>query len=223
MKVFRGRVVDEMISIGIDSLPLIFIISTFMGAVISIQLAANIDSPLIPKYTVGYASRQSIIYEFSTTVLSLILAGKVGSNIASELGSMKISEQVDALEIMGINSASFLILPKIVGFLIINPFLVALSMVLSITGSYLSVTLTGMVPHDDFIYGIQFDFRDYDLLYAFVKTMAFAFIISSVSSYQGYSTTGGALDVGRSSTGAVVFSIFTLLTANLVITALMLL
>ncbi|MCX7767640.1 MAG: ABC transporter permease [Flavobacteriales bacterium] len=208
---------------GLNSVFLIVIISLFMGAVISIQLAANIESPLIPKYTVGYASRQSIIYEFSTTVVALILAGKVGSHMASELGSMRISEQIDALEIMGVNSASFLILPKIVGFVFIHPFLVLLSMVIAIFGSYAAVVFTGMIPHGDFIMGLELDFKYFDVVYALVKTFVFAFLISSISSYKGFYVRGGASEVGHASTQAVVASIFSILTANLVITMLMLL
>lgn len=221
--IFRRQVVNEIDEIGVGSLTLIGIISLFMGAVISLQLAANIDTPLIPKYTVGFASRQSIIYEFSTTVVALILAGKVGSSIASELGTMRISEQIDALEIMGVNSSSFLILPKVLGFLLINPFLVLLSMVIGIFGSYLSVVSTGMVSHEDFIYGIQLDFKSFDLVYAMVKTFVFAFLISSISAYMGYYTEGGSLEVGKASTRAVVYSIFAILTSNLIITYLMLL
>lgn len=222
-QLFRRQVVNEINEIGVGSLPLIGIISLFMGAVISLQLAANIDTPLIPKYTVGFASRQSIIYEFSTTVVALILAGKVGSSIASELGTMRISEQIDALEIMGVNSASFLIFPKVLGFLLINPFLVMLSMVIGMTGAYASVVGTGMIAHEDFIYGLQLDFRSFDIVYAMVKTFVFAFLISSISSYMGYYTEGGSLEVGKASTRAVVYSIFAILTSNLIITYLMLL
>lgn len=221
--IFRRQLVNEIFSIGVGSLALISIISIFMGAVISLQLAANIDTPLIPKYTVGFASRQSIIYEFSTTVVALILAGKVGSSIASELGTMRISEQIDALEIMGVNSASFLIQPKVLGFVLINPFLVMISMCLGIFGSYISVVGTGMVGHEDFIYGIQLDFKTFDLIYALVKTYVFAFLIASIASYMGYYTEGGSLEVGQSSTRAVVYSIFAILTSNLIITYLMLL
>jgi phospholipid/cholesterol/gamma-HCH transport system permease protein len=222
--IFRRQLIHEIDSIGIDSLPLITIISIFMGAVIALQFAADImSSELIPKYTVGYASRQSIIYEFSTTVVALILAGKVGSSIASELGTMRITEQIDALEIMGINSSSFLILPKILGFLFINPFLVMISMVLGITGSYVTVVATGMISHEDFMYGVQMDFQTFDVVYAMVKTVVFAFLISSISAYMGYFTSGGSLEVGKSSTQAVVYSIFSILTSNLIITYLMLL
>jgi len=220
---YRRQLVTEINEIGVGSLPLIGIISLFMGAVISLQLAANIDTPLIPKYTVGFAARTSIIYEFSTTVVALILAGKVGSSIASELGTMRISEQIDALEIMGVNSATFLIQPKIVGFILINPFLVMISMVIGIFGAYASVVGTGMVGHEDFIYGIQLDFKTYDIVYAMVKTIVFAFLISSISSYMGYYTDGGSLEVGKASTRAVVYSIFAILASNLIITYLMLL
>lgn len=222
--IFRRQLIHEVDSIGIDSLPLITIISVFMGAVIALQFAADImSSQLIPKYTVGYASRQSMIYEFSTTVVALILAGKVGSSIASELGTMRITEQIDALEIMGVNSSSFLILPKILGFLFINPFLVMISMVLGISGSYFTVVSTGMISHEDFMYGVQLDFQTFDVVYAMVKTVVFAFLISSISAYMGYYTAGGSLEVGKSSTQAVVYSIFSILTSNLIITYLMLL
>lgn len=222
-RLFYRRVIHEIAMAGLNSLTLIFIISLFMGAVISLQLAANIESPLIPKYTVGYASRQSIIYEFSTTVVALILAGKVGSQMASELGSMRISEQIDALEIMGINSAAFLILPKITGFVIIHPFMVLISMALSIFGSYAAVVYTGMIAHEDFVMGLELDFKSFDVVYALVKTVVFAFLIASVSSYKGYFVRGGASDVGHASTEAVVASIFAILTSNLIITFLMLL
>lgn len=222
-RLFYKRLIYEITLAGLNSLTLIFIISLFMGAVISIQLAANIESPLIPKYTVGYASRQSIIYEFSTTVVALILAGKVGSQMASELGSMRISEQIDALEIMGINSAAFLILPKITGFVIIHPFLVLISMVVAVFGSYAAVVYTGMIAHEDFVMGLELDFKSFDVVYALVKTLVFAFLIASVSSYKGYFVRGGASDVGHASTEAVVASIFAILTSNLIITFLMLL
>lgn len=222
-KVFRRQVVDEIVAIGINSLPLIAIVSVFMGAVISLQFSSNTDTPLIPKFTVGFASRQSVIYEFSTTIIALILCGKVGSNISSQLGTMRITEQVDALEVMGINSASFLILPKILAFMIIMPFLVLLSMFLAISGAYLSVVQTGMITPGDFTYGLQLDFQPYDLVYALTKTIVFAFLISSISSFQGFNTRGGAIEVGNSSTNAVVYSIFSVLLSNLVITSLMLL
>lgn len=222
-RLFYKRLIYEITLAGLNSLTLIFIISLFMGAVISIQLAANIESPLIPKYTVGYASRQSIIYEFSTTVVALILAGKIGSQMASELGSMRISEQIDALEIMGINSAAFLILPKITGFVIIHPFLVLISMVVAVFGSYAAVVYTGMIAHEDFVMGLELDFKSFDVVYALVKTLVFAFLIASVSSYKGYYVRGGASDVGHASTEAVVASIFAILTSNLIITFLMLL
>jgi phospholipid/cholesterol/gamma-HCH transport system permease protein len=222
-RLFHRRVIYEISLAGLNSLTLILIISLFMGAVISIQLAANIESPLIPKYTVGYASRQSIIYEFSTTVVALILAGKVGSQMASELGSMRISEQIDALEIMGINSAAFLILPKIIGFVIIHPFLVLISMVVAVFGSYAAVVYTGMIAHEDFVMGLELDFKSFDVVYALVKTVVFAYLIASVSSYKGYFVRGGASDVGHASTEAVVASIFAILTSNLIITFLMLL
>lgn len=220
---FMRVLLDEIDTIGIKSLPLITIVSVFMGAVISLQFSNNTDSPLIPDYTVGFAARQSIIYEFSTTIIALILCGKVGSNIASQLGSMRISEQVDALEVMGINSANFLILPKIVGFVFIMPFMVIISMCLSIGGAYFAVVKTEIITHEDFIFGLQLDFDPFDIVYALTKTIIFAFLISSISAFQGYNTVGGSNEVGTSSTNAVVYSIFSVLLSNLVITSLMLL
>jgi phospholipid/cholesterol/gamma-HCH transport system permease protein len=219
---FIKQIVKEIDLLGVSSVGIVLIISVFMGAVITLQTAYNIDSPLIPKYTVGLASRDSIILEFSSTILSLILAGKVGSNIASEIGTMRVTEQIDALEIMGINSASFLVLPKIVAFVIILPFLVILSMGIGIIGGYLAGTLTGVVPSSEYIYGVQYAFRPFYIVYSLIKSVFFAFIISSVSAYWGYHTNGGALEVGRSSTVAVVVSSVQILLFNLLLTQLLL-
>jgi phospholipid/cholesterol/gamma-HCH transport system permease protein len=219
---FIKQIVKEIDQLGVSSIGIVAIISVFMGAVITLQTAYNIDSPLIPKYTVGLAARDSIILEFSSTILSLILAGKVGSNIASEIGTMRVTEQIDALEIMGINSASFLVLPKIVAFILILPFLVMLSMGIGIIGGYLAGTLTGVVPSSEFIYGIQYAFRPFYIVYSLIKSVFFAFIISSVSAYWGYHTNGGALEVGRSSTVAVVVSSVQILLFNLLLTQLLL-
>jgi phospholipid/cholesterol/gamma-HCH transport system permease protein len=186
-------------------------------------MAENIETPLIPDYTIGFATRQSVILEFSTTVVALILSGKVGSNMASELGTMKISEQIDALKIMGINPASHLILPKVLGFMIIGPFVVLISMFLCIMGGYIVGSITGMLSPADYITGVQLEFKPFHLYYALIKTVVFGYIISSVSCFFGYYTNGGALEVGISSTRAVVFSIFAVLTLNLMITGLLLL
>ncbi|MBA3899484.1 MAG: ABC transporter permease [Bacteroidetes bacterium] len=222
LKIYWRQLVKEIDSLGVGSLTIVAIISIFMGAVITIQSAFGFDSPWIPVYAVGLATRDSIILEFSPTIISLILAGKVGSNIASELGTMRVSEQIDALEIMGINSAGYLILPKIIAAVIMNPFLIMISMFLGIMGGYLFGVVTGVVTADEFIIGIQFQFRPYNITYALMKTVVFAFIITSVSSYHGYFTKGGALEVGVSSTKAVVYSNILILIFNFLLTQLLL-
>ncbi|RYM35917.1 ABC transporter permease [Brumimicrobium glaciale] len=221
-KVYYTRTIAEINSIGINSAGIVAILSVFMGAVIALQTASNMDSPLLPKYTIGYITRSSTILEFSPTIISLILAGKVGSNIASEIGTMKVTEQIDALEIMGVNSLSFLVLPKIIAAVFFFPFLIIFSMGLSILGGYYSVTSAGLASHEEFVFGLRAFFKSSDIVYALVKTCVFAFIIVSVSSYFGYYTKGGALDVGTSSTQAVVWSSIVILMANFVLTQLIL-
>lgn len=216
--VFIRQIFREMNNLGIDSLGIVLIISVFMGAVITLQTAYNIDLPIIPKYTVGVAARDSILLEFSSTIVSLILAGKVGSNIASEIGTMRVTEQIDALDIMGINSAGYLVLPKVVAFVIIIPILVVISMGIGISGGYLAGTLTGEVPAPEFIYGIQYGFRPFYIVYSLIKAVVFGFIISTISAYWGYYTNGGALEVGKSSTRAVVTSSIQILLFNLLLT-----
>lgn len=211
-----------MMSLGIGSLGIIAIISAFMGAVITIQTAAQIDSAWIPAYTVGFTTRQSVILEFAPTIIALILAGKVGSNVASELGTMRVSEQIDALEIMGINSASYLILPKILASMFIFPFLVIISMFLGIFSGYLICAATNVTPVADYIYGINYDFKPFHVFYALLKTVLFAAAITSVASYHGYYAKGGALEVGASSTRAVVYSSIVILVINYVVTQLLL-
>lgn len=216
------QVVFEMNSLGIGSLGLIAIISIFMGGVITIQTAYQLTSPLIPEYALGMGTRESIVLEFSPTIVSLILAGKVGSNIASEIGTMRITEQIDALEIMGINSASYLILPKILGAMIINPFLIIISMFLGIMGGYVMGVYSGACSSHEFIFGVQSFFIPFNVYYSLTKTIVFAFIITSVSAYHGYYTSGGALEVGRASTNSVVYNSILILIANLLVTQLML-
>ncbi len=222
LSIYRKRLFDEMVSLGIDSLGIIFVISVFMGAVITIQTAANIDSVFIPAYTIGFTTRQSTILEFSPTIIALILAGKVGSNIASEIGLMRVTEQIDALEIMGVNSSAYLILPKIVAAVLINPFLVVISMFVSIGGGYAIAMLTDIVPTADFVYGIQLDFKPFHVAYALFKSAIFAFLITSIPAYQGYYAKGSALEVGRASTRGVVQSSILILVANYVVTQLFL-
>ncbi len=220
--VFRKRIFEEIDKLGISSLPIVAIISLFMGAVITIQAAFGFESPWIPLYAVGVTTRDSVILEFAPTLVSLILAGKVGSSIASEIGTMRVSEQIDALEIMGVNSASHLILPKIIASVFINPFLIIISMFSGIMGGLIFGILTGVVTPYEYLYGIQYDFKLYNVIYALIKTIAFAFIISSVPAYHGYFTNGGALEVGKSSTTAVVYSSLLILLFNFILTQLLL-
>ena len=220
--IYRNQISKEIESLGLGSLGIVAIISMFMGAVITIQSAFGFESPWIPLYAVGVASRDSIVLEFSPTIVSLILAGKVGSNISSEIGTMRVTEQIDDLEIMGINPSGYLILPKIVAAVFINPFLIIISMFLALFGGYVAGVFTHAVTSYEYIYGIQYDFRPFNVTYALVKTVVFAFIIVSVSAYHGYYTNGGALEVGRSSTKAVVYSSIIILLFNVLITQLLL-
>jgi phospholipid/cholesterol/gamma-HCH transport system permease protein len=221
-KVFWRQVADEFNSIGTGSVWIVLIISVFMGAVVAIQIAFNIDSPLLPRYTVGYITAQSIILEFSPTILALILAGKVGSRIASEIGTMRVTEQIDALEIMGVNSASYLILPKIVAALFANPLLIIISMFLGIFGGWAAVYITGIYSANDYVFGIQSWFEGYQVIYALTKTLVFAFLITTISGYHGYYTSGGSLEVGKASTRAVVASCIMIIVFNLILTQLFL-
>jgi phospholipid/cholesterol/gamma-HCH transport system permease protein len=218
MSVYIRQIIFEIDNIGISSLTIVAIISVFMGGIIAIQSAFSFTSPLIPLYAVGFTTRESMLLEFSPTVISLILAGKVGSNIASEVGAMRITEQIDALEIMGINSAGYLIFPKIMAAILIFPFLIALSMFLGIWGGYIMGVYSGACSAYEYVYGIQAFFEPWKLYYSFTKVLVFAFIITSVSSYYGYYTEGGALEVGRSSTQAVVYSSILILLFGLILT-----
>lgn len=220
--VFVRQIFREIELIGINSLGLVAIISVFMGAVITIQTAYNIENPLLPRYLIGLTARDSILLEFSSTIVCLILAGKVGSNIASEIGTMRISEQIDALEVMGVNSASHLILPKIIASIFINPFLTIYSIFVGIFGGYLGGVLSGVISSEEYIYGVQYAFNPFFVGYALVKTIVFAFIITSVSAYQGFYVKGGALEVGKVSTRAVVYSSIIILLFNLLLTQLLL-
>jgi phospholipid/cholesterol/gamma-HCH transport system permease protein len=215
--VFRKQLVLEMEKVGLNSVGIVIILSFFVGAVVSIQTAINMNSPLLPSYLVGLASRDSLILEFSPTMISLILAGKVGSSIASEIGSMRVTEQIDALEIMGINSASFLILPKIMAAIFFFPFLIIMSMSIGMIGAWAG-GLSADVTTADFMSGLKYEFTPFYVTYAMIKTIFFAFIISSVSAYCGYHTKGGAIAVGKSSTTAVVASSILILLFNYLLT-----
>lgn len=221
-RIFLKQIIKEIDKIGINSIGIVIIISVFMGAVITLQVRYNFENPLIPLYLIGLTARDTMFLEFSSTIVGLILAGKVGSNIASELGTMRITEQIDALEMMGINSANYLILPKIVAAVFINPFLTAISMVVGILGGWLSVILTGALSPSDYIYGIQYWFIPFYITYAMIKTVIFAFLITSIAAFYGYNATGGALEVGKNSTRGVVYSSIMILIADAILTQLLL-
>jgi len=220
--VFFRQTFNEIYKLGVDSLWIVIFISVFIGAVLTIQVSLNIKSPIIPSFTVGYITREVILLEFSSSIMCLILAGKVGSNIASELGTMRVTEQIDAIEIMGVNSANYLILPKITAFVVFIPVLVIFSMFSGFCGGYLIAYATDIITVSKFEYGIQFWFQPFYIWYSILKAMIFAFIISSVSSYYGYYVQGGALQVGKASTDSVVMSSVLILAADLIITHLML-
>ncbi len=220
--VFRKQLWIELDTLGIQSIGFVIIISVFMGAVLAIQTAFQIENPWIPKWTVGFTVRQSVILEFAPTIVSLFLAGKIGSRIASEIGTMRVSEQIDALEVMGVNSANLLILPKIVASMLVFPVLVIISMFIAMFGGWVASVSTNMVSSGNFIDGLIIYFRPFDITYALIKSITFAFIITSVSGFYGYTTEGGSLEVGRSSTNAVVFSSIVMLFFNMILTQLLL-
>ncbi len=219
---FFKRYAAEVCKLGIDSIPIVITISVFIGAVIAIQMQLNIVSPLIPAYATGLATRDVLLLEFSCAILCLILAGKVGSNIASEIGTMRVTEQIDALEIMGINSANFLILPKIAAMVSYIPVLVVFSMATGIFGGYLVAYFTDIISVPKFTYGLQAFFVEYYVWQSIIKALVFAFVISSVSSFYGYTVKGGALEVGRASTSAVVVSSVLILLLDLILTKILL-
>ncbi|MEG0499169.1 MAG: ABC transporter permease [Alistipes sp.] len=220
--IYRHRIIFEMEALGFNSIGLTAIISIFIGAVITLQMCINLDSPFIPRSMVGYATRETMILEFSSTVVALILAGKVGSNIASEIGTMRITEQIDALEIMGVNSASYLILPKIVAAVIFFPFLTILSILIGIAGGWGISVVTGIMIPDDYVAGLLTDFKTYSIVYSLIKAAVFAYIIASVSAFFGYYAKGNSLEVGKASTRAVVACSIVIMIFNLILTQILL-
>lgn len=220
-RIYYSRIMAEMEALGLNSIGLTAIISVFIGAVVTLQMAITLESPFIPQYMIGYATREVMILEFSSTVVALILAGKVGSNIASEIGTMRITEQIDALEIMGINSASYLILPKIVATVFFFPFLAIFSMLVGIAGGYCIASITGIMNPTEYIDGLMYCFYTDEISYALVKMAFFAFIVTSISSYCGYYAKGNSLEVGKASTQAVVSSSISIMICNLILTQLL--
>lgn len=214
--------IDECMKIGINSIFIVTIVSVFIGAVTTLQTAYNLVSPFIPNYVISLVVRDMTILELAPTVMAIVYAGKVGSNIAGELGTMRISEQIDALEVMGINSASYLVLPKIVASFFTYPMLVVLSAFLCIMGGYLAGTLTGTLTGYEYVYGIRYEFIEYNVTFALTKSFTFALVVASISAYKGYFTKGGALEVGQASTAAVTNSCIGILTADFLLTKLLL-
>lgn len=219
-KVFRKLVLREIYDLGMSSIGLVAFISLFMGAVTAIQMAQNFqnaDIP-VPDYYISYATKVVLILEFSPTIISLILAGKVGSYIASSIGTMRVTEQIDALDVMGINAPSFLVQPKIIASIFFNPILIMISIGMGLVGGYLIGEVTRMWSTSDFIIGLQIPMAPRMFVYTFVKTICFAFVIATVPAYYGYHVKGGSLEVGRSSTDAVVWTSVILIVLNLILT-----
>ena len=218
MRMFFKRYVKEMSQLGVDSVGIVLLISFFIGAVICIQMKLNIQSPWMPRWVSGYTTREIMLLEFSSSIMCLILAGKVGSNIASELGTMRVTQQIDALDIMGVNSASYLILPKILGLVTIMPFLVIFSSAMGILGAYATAYIGHILTPDDLTLGIQHAFKPWFMWMSIVKSLFFAYIIASVSSYFGYTVEGGSVEVGKASTDAVVSSSVLILFSDVFLT-----
>lgn len=221
-KIFYEALMKEIEDLGMKSLGIIMFISFFIGGVIALQTALNLDSPFIPDSLIGFAAKRSIILEFAPTFCSIILAGKVGSYITSSIGTMRVTEQIDALEVMGINSINFLVLPKVIAALFFYPFLIALAMALGIFGGWLAGVLSGLFTGTDYIIGIQTDFKPFLIVYALIKTLVFSFLITTVPSYHGYFVKGGSIAVGRASTQAVVWTTILIVIANYILTQLLL-
>ena len=221
-KVFREMLFREVEELGLKSLGIITFISFFIGGVVAIQTALNVDSPFIPKYLIGFATKRSMILEFGPTFTSIILAGKVGSYIASSIGTMRVTEQIDALEVMGVNSLNYLVLPKVIAVLFFYPLLVLIAMFLGIFGGWAAGSLTDLFYSVDYIEGIQLDFNPYFIKYALAKTVVFAFVIATVPAYHGYYVKGGSLEVGRASTEAVVWTSVSIITLNYFLTQMLL-
>lgn len=215
-------VIDECVLIGLDSIFLFILVSSFMGAVSTVQTAFNLVAPYIPKYVISQVVREMTVLELAPTVMAIIFAGKVGSSMAGNLGTMRITEQIDALEVMGINSINYLVLPKVIASLIMYPMLVVVSGVCALIGGYIVGNITGILSPDEYIYGIRYMFNPFTVTFALIKSFVFAFLVSSISSFKGYYTYGGALEVGISSTKAVTTSVIAILLADYLLAQLLL-
>jgi phospholipid/cholesterol/gamma-HCH transport system permease protein len=221
-KIFYEFFIKEIEDLGLKSLGIIMFISFFIGGVIALQTALNLDNPFIPKSLIGFAAKRSIILEFAPTFCSIILAGKVGSYITSSIGTMRVTEQIDALEVMGINALNQLVLPKVLATVLFYPFLISLGMFLGIFGGWLTGVLSGLFSGTDYIEGIQTDFNPFLLSYAIIKTVIFAFLIATVPSYHGYYVKGGSIAVGKASTQAVVWTTILIVITNYFLTQMLL-
>jgi len=221
-RVFKEALFKEFDELGLKSLGIVIFISFFIGGVIALQTALNIDSPFIPKNLIGFATKRSVILEFAPTFCSIILAGKVGSYITSSIGTMRVTEQIDALEVMGINSLNYLVLPKVLATIFFYPFLIVLAMFLGIFGGWVVGFTSTMFSEIDYMEGIQLDFNPFLVKYALIKTLVFAFFIATIPSYHGYYVKGGSLAVGKASTQAVVWTIILIVITNYFLTQMLL-
>jgi phospholipid/cholesterol/gamma-HCH transport system permease protein len=219
--VMKGLIFKEIDELIIDSLGIVAFISFFVGGVVSIQTALNLNNPLIPKTLIGYATRESMILEFAPTFISVIMAGKMGSFITSSIGSMRVTEQIDALEVMGVNSLNYLVFPKLIAVLL-YPFVIGISMFLGIFGGYIATVYGGFGTSSDFIDGVQADFIPFHVTYAFIKTFIFGLLLASIPSFHGYYMKGGALEVGKASTVAFVWTSVMIILVNYILTQLLL-
>ena len=221
-KTYYKLVLEESIQIGVKSIMLIILVSTFIGAVTTVQTAYNLVSPFVPRFVISQVVREMTILELAPTIMAIIYAGKVGSSMAGGLGTMRITEQIDALEVMGINSASYLVLPKIIASLLMYPLLVIVAGFCGLVGGYLAGTLGNTITSYDFIYGLRSSFNEFTITFALIKSFVFAFMISSISSFKGYYTHGGALEVGIASTAAVTSSVIAVLIGDYLLAELLL-
>ena len=221
MRMFFKQYIKEMSQLGVDSIGIVLLISFFIGAVICIQIKLNIQSPWMPKFVTGYTTREIMLLEFSSSIMCLILAGKVGSNIASEIGTMRVTQQIDALEIMGVNSANYLILPKVLGMMTMMPFLVCFSIFSGFVGAYATSVIGQVITIDDLTLGSQHDFNEWYVWMGFIKSIFFAFVITSVSAFYGYTVEGGSVEVGKASTDSVVSSSVLILFSDVLLTQLL--
>lgn len=219
--VMKGLIFKEIDDLVIDSLGIVAFISFFVGGVVSIQTALNLTNPLIPKQLIGFATRQSIILEFAPTFISIIMAGKMGSFITSSIGTMRVTEQIDALEVMGVNSLNYLVFPKIIASLL-YPFLIGIGMFLGILGGWIAGVYGGFVSSNEFITGLQTEFIPFHVTYAFIKTLVFALLLSTIPSFHGYYMKGGALEVGKASTVSFVWTSVVIILVNYILTQLLL-